>query len=376
MAKKSLNIALVFDDSLDRPDGVQQHLKTLAAWLVEQGNKVSFVCGQTTSQQPEGVEVFSLAKNLRIKANQNSLSLPLPVAKRSIRLILDRKGFDIIHLMLPFSPWFGGRVVNEALSRGMPLIGTFHTYPATTSQRAGSRLYGLLYGRKLKRFNQLISVSKATQTSVRELFGVQSIVLPNFIDIEHRRLGVKAKNQSQSIVFLGRMVERKGPQHLIEALGMLKAEGKLDNVRVKLGGPGPLLPQLRKRAAELDLNSQVDFPGFIDEEVKMHFLDADLSVFPSTGGEAFGISLLEAMAANTLVLGGDNPGYRTILGSQPKLLVDPTDIVALSSRIDELLNNTKLRHQLLKWQADQLTQYNVRVVGPRVIAVYHEALAL
>lgn len=376
MTNIKLRIALVFDDSLDRPDGVQQHLKVLAAWLVAQGHTVSFICGQTENKQLGGANVFSLAKNFNVKANQNSISLPRPVAKGIIKTIFDQANFDIVHVMLPFSPWFGGRVVDEAIQREIPVVGTFHTYPATIWQRLGSRLYGVVFAEKLKRFSRLISVSESTQISVRQLFGVETIIQPNFIDTSHFRFSRNTDARHKSLVFLGRLVARKGPQLLIEALGLLKSKGRLADVKLRLGGKGPMLSKLRQRVAALDLEKQVDLAGYIAEEDKAEFLVADLSVFPSTGGEAFGISLLEAMATGTLVLGGDNPGYRSVLGSQPKLLVDPTNIAALSERIDELLNDTQLRQRLLKWQASQLKQYDVRTVGPRLVNIYREVLAL
>lgn len=374
---KTLNIALVFDDSLDRPDGVQQQISILAGWLIKQGHEVSLISGQTEAKTISGAKVYSLAKNFRISANKNHLSLPRPVRQRTIARLFDQKQFDIVHIMLPLSPWFGGRVAKEASKRGIALVGTFHTYPSDAWQRLGSRLYGRLYKRTLKRFRILTSVSEATKSSVEDLFGVNSEVIPNFIDLDRFKSVKLGKTSAPSIIFLNRLEERKGPQHLIEALGLLRKEHRLGKMKTVIAGKGPLIQYLMKRVEQLDLKNFVSLPGFIDESDKPSFLaQAELAVYPSTGGEAFGIVLLEAMAVGTLVLAGDNPGYRSVLGMQPKAMVDPTNARGFAERIAELIDDKVLAEQLRRQQSDLVRQYDVKTVGPEVLDRYTRALAL
>ena len=45
--KRKLTVGLVFDDSLDRPDGVQQYVQRVAEWLTSQGHDVHFLVGET-----------------------------------------------------------------------------------------------------------------------------------------------------------------------------------------------------------------------------------------------------------------------------------------------------------------------------------------
>ena len=73
------------------------------------------------------------------------------------------------------------------------------------------------------------------------------------------------------------------------------------------------------------LGDNVVFHGFLEEDEKNDYLaSADVVSYPATGGEAFGIVLIEAMSTGQcVVLGGDNSGYRTVLGEGPNLLFDP-----------------------------------------------------
>jgi len=374
---KPLTIGLVFDDSLDRADGVQQQLKLLGWWLAESGHRVRYLAGETRGNSYAGQPVYSLSRNFKVAANQNRLTLPRPVPASRVAAILDRERFDVLHVMLPYSPFLGRTVVKQALKRQIPLVGTFHTHPASAWQTAGSWAYGRLIKASLRRFKGLTSVSPATKRYVRQTFGVDTLVVPNFIDRRRfsrgRPIAEVAAGQP-TVLYLGRLVQRKGPQHLVAAMGRLKAAGRLGDIRLVICGRGPLEDKLNRQIARLGLASQTVMAGHIDERLKPDYLaSAELAVFPATGGEAFGIVLIEAMAAGALTLGGDNPGYRTVLGGQPKLLVNPKDSPLLAERIYQLLHDQPERRRLLKWQQGRLARYDVGVVGPDLVRLYRRA---
>jgi phosphatidylinositol alpha-mannosyltransferase len=119
----------------------------------------------------------------------------------------------------------------------------------------------------------------------------------------------------------------------------------------------------------------VELLGFVSEENKPRFYaEADLAVFPATGGESFGIVLIEAMAAGAgVVVGGDNPGYRSVLGDDAEragTLVDPRDSAAMADAITALVEDPGLRTQLHKQQAEHVRRYDIDVVGPQLLELY------
>src|SRR5579862_4445122 len=95
--RQSLNVGLVFDDSLDSPDGVAQHVKTLGAWLSARGHTVSYLVGETKMSDWAGGKVYSLAKNQKVSFNGNKLSIPLPVKTQTLAKIIKELNFDILH---------------------------------------------------------------------------------------------------------------------------------------------------------------------------------------------------------------------------------------------------------------------------------------
>lgn len=118
------------------------------------------------------------------------------------------------------------------------------------------------------------------------------------------------------------------------------------------------------------------FLGFVPEEQKPDLLaSAEVAVFPAMGGESFGIVLIEAMAAGAgVVLGGDNPGYRSVLEDSPPALFYPRDTSDFADRLQAFLTDRKLRSSLHAHQQVAVRQYDVSVVGARVEKFYTQAI--
>ena len=141
-------------------------------------------------------------------------------------------------------------------------------------------------------------------------------------------------------------------------------------------GDGDLRPDLEEYVRNHQLGGNVMFHGFIDENEKADYLaSADLAIYPSTGGEAFGIVLIEAMATGRcVVLGGDNAGYRTVLGEREELLFDPLDSADLANRIEYFLTDKKLSADAITWQSNEVLKYDVNQIGAEVVGIYKEAI--
>jgi phosphatidylinositol alpha-mannosyltransferase len=176
-------------------------------------------------------------------------------------------------------------------------------------------------------------------------------------------------------VFLGRLVQRKGCEQLIVAFANLSR--RIPEAELVIAGTGPQREKLKKLTKASGLEGRISFLGYIDEKDKPGLLaSADIACFPSLYGESFGIVLLEAMAAGAgVVLGGDNPGYRSVLGDQPDLLIDPADTDAFTGKLEQLLEDRRLHRRLHKWQSEAVKQYDIEVVGPKVVDLYRSSIA-
>jgi phosphatidylinositol alpha-mannosyltransferase len=357
-----LKVGFVFDDSLDSFDGVSQQVKLLGGYFTNLGHEVRYLVGQTEMKEWQGGHVYSLARNM-----------PLPANKKAIKELIDRENFDILHVQMPYSP-FMAKYVIEAAPGKTALVGTFHILPSGLLTSAGTPLLKLAYGRSLKRFDSVTAVSAAAAEFAKKTLDIESNVIPNAVDIKKFMGATVTKNERPRIVFLGRLVKRKGCLELLKAFRILRISVDAELI---IAGRGPDMPKLKKYAAKHGLGQDVQFLGFIDEKDKPALLhSADIACFPSTGGESFGIVLIEAMAAGAgVVLGGNNPGYRSVLGDQPKLLIDPKKTVEFASRLHILLTDAALATDLHKWQSETIGQYDIQVVGQKILDTYKTAIA-
>jgi len=359
-----MKIGLVLDDTLDVPDGVQQYVLTLGRWLSNQGHDVHYLVGQTS--RTDLSNIHSLSRNVAVRFNGNRMRMPLPTNRRKLRQFLKEQHFDVLHIQMPYSPFMAARLIRVAPA-SVKIIGTFHIVAHGKIVAFANRLLGLWLRSSLNRFNTCLAVSPAAADFCRQMYGRECRVLPNVVDIARFQVASMPTAKPQ-IVFLGRLVPRKGCATLLKALSLLPND--VPEHDVIIGGSGPLETELKQTVDQLKL-SNVRFIGFVDEVTKPALLaNAAISVFPSQGGESFGIVLVEAMAAgHSVVLAGDNAGYRSVMTPYEQLLFDPFDAPALAQLIERQLRSTeriKLAHKL----GEHAAQFDVRLIGPRIVACY------
>ena len=371
-------IGFVLDDSLDRPDGVQQYVRTIGDWLQQRGHDVHCLVSTSNRHDPEHVHVLS--RNMSVRFNGNRMRMPLPASGGAIRHLLKTVHFDVLHVQMPYSPLLAGRVIARAAPQ-TAVVGTFHIVPVSPLVHVAGRLLAKWCRPTLRRFDTILSVSSAAQDFALSGFGLKSIVVPNAVDISRFRHAtpiLPLQPPAKRIVFLGRLVPRKGCMALLEAVRLLQSDPTAPPFAVTICGDGALRPVLEGFVKKHHLEDRVTFTGFISETDKPgYYASADITVFPSMGGESFGIVLLEAMASGvSAVLAGDNPGYRSVLGADATALsmFDPTNPAVLAERIRVLLQDEEQRQDLIRQQQQRLAVFDVHVVGQQLLDIYEAAL--
>lgn len=372
---KPLKIGFVLDDTLDTADGVQQYVLTVSTWLKAQGHEVHYLVGQTARTDLE--HIHSLARNVAVRFNKNRMSIPLPASKPALRQLLEREKFDVLHVQLPYSPMLAGRIIASAPAQ-TAIVGTFHVAPYSLLVSLGNHLLHVLNRRSIRRFDNIMSVSSVAQQFARKTIKQDTSIVPNTVDLGPYAAAKPLKRYNDgvtTVLFLGRLVERKGCWHLLRAVRILRDERLVKKpFRVVICGKGQLETPLKRYVAEHQLESIVDFAGFVAEEDKPAYMSAaDVAVFPSTGGESFGIVLIEAMAAaKGAVLAGNNPGYASV--ARPEALFDPHNERQLANMLAEHINSPSLRAQYHAQQQIMVKQYDVATVGRQIEDCYIAAL--
>lgn len=374
----ALTIGFVFDDTLDALDGVQQHITTIGTELARRGHDVHYLVGETHhSPVPQTV---SLARNVMVSFNGNRMRIPLPVRKREIRAALAHNDYDILHIQAPYSPLFGGRVLKCA-PQSTGVVATYHIAPIDRRARYGGRALGLVNAHSHRRVDEVIAVSQVAAQYAQFTAHTHGTIIANPVNVEKFATAAHRATRDAAhphIVFLGRLVPRKGAQLLLDALDYGERHGMfpMPGLHVTIAGDGPLMDDCVQRAARL--RTPVQFVGTVDEGKADLLASADVAVFPAIGGETFGIVLPEAIASGAgVTLAGDNPGYRWTMRSDEDALfsVGPDHARVLAERIERALTDAPWARRLHAREEALLDRYNVQAVTDEVEQVYARAIA-
>jgi len=116
----------------------------------------------------------------------------------------------------------------------------------------------------------------------------------------------------------------------------------------------------------------VEFTGFATEEEKpRYYRSADVFCSPATGGESFGMVVLEAMAAGTPVVASGIPGHRGILTNEREgLLAQPESAQALALALVRMLADGELRERTGLAGRETAALYSWHEVSKRVVTQY------
>ncbi len=144
--------------------------------------------------------------------------------------------------------------------------------------------------------------------------------------------------------YLARMCREKGLDVLVEAYVLLRQRGRVDRLKLSVGGSlgsadEPFVSLLRARLETAGLAADVAFHPNLDRPAKLAFLRG-LTVFsvPALYGEAFGLYLIEAMAAGVPVVQPRHAAFPEIIAATAGgTLCAPGDPAALADALEELL---------------------------------------
>ncbi len=144
-----------------------------------------------------------------------------------------------------------------------------------------------------------------------------------------------------SIVFAGRLIERKGCADLINAVGAL-SPGLKQLCSVKILGKGPQRDTLEQIVESEGLDSVVQFIGLVNNPMD-YFALSDICVFPSLRGEGLMGVVLEAMSTSACVVATRHNGNDILLDDNRGVLFEPGDVTQLANIIEILAHDKTLR---------------------------------
>jgi phosphatidylinositol alpha-mannosyltransferase len=368
-----MKIGIVTPTYYPYPGGVPEHVYHTYVELARGGHDVRVV---TTSfgpgDAPNEQHVIRIGRSVSVPANGSMCPVAFGVGMRArIRETLARESFDLLHIHEPLMPTLCLAVLAEA---GCPTVGTFH---ANNDGAVGYRMFRPILEPHFRKLSARIAVSREAERTVREHFGGEYVIVPNGVDVERFASAEpipELRDGSFNILFVGRMEPRKGAKHLFRALGSIARE--VPSVRLVVVGGGPLTRYYRSFVPE-SVADRVVFTGRVSGEMlARHYATADVFCSPATGGESFGIVLIEAMAAGAAVVASDIPGYRDVVeDGVTGLLTRRAAPESIAEAIASLARSDAIRRSLIESARRDVRQYSWHRVTARIFGVYQSVLS-
>lgn len=369
-----MKVGLILDGNIDFPGGVQTYVKGLYRFLVENGHQVLIIAGGNAGKTEEaGFKVIRVGKTYKMKGIGTQISAHLSwVRKKTVRRILEKENFDVIHLQALFG-LLGMRFLDLSLAKK---VATFHNYYEPGMLPLTVSLFSPLYRHYFKKLNGRIADSKPAEEFARLIEKGDYVIIPPGIEQKKFKKTSESdpsKKELVTILFMGRLDKRKGIMFLLDAFK--KVQDEVSNTRLLIVGDGPQAKEAEKFVRKHKLDN-VNFVGFVeDEDLPEFYAQADIYCSPACFGESFGIVLLEAMASSLPIVAFANAGYKEVIkGKGAQFLVEPKDTNGLTEALLTLIKNEELRKEISNWSLNEVQQYSWDRVGKKILGFYHKLL--
>lgn len=364
-----MKIGIVCPYAWDTPGGVSAHVRDLAETLIERGHSVSVL---TPVEDPSTLPDYAVdggrPRAVPYNGSVARLTFGVKATARVRRWIRDGH-FDVLHVHEPIAPSLG--VLACWAARG-PIVATVH-YSIERSRALVTAYY--VAQTALEKVSALIAVSEHARRTIVDHLGGDAVLIPNGVRVSRFRDAQPLRDWgAPTVLFLGRLDEpRKGLDVLLRALPAVCLA--VPDARLVLVGPGE--PDEVLADVDADLRSRITCLGRVSEADKARALrSADVYVAPNTGGESFGIVLLEAMAAGTPVVASDLEAFERVLdGGRCGVTFPVGDADALAAALVDLLTDAGRRADLARLGSARVRLYDWDTVADDVLHVYESVTA-
>ena len=361
-----MRIGIVCPYAWDIPGGVSAHVHDLAIALERLGHEVSVLApAENEDGLPSFVQSTGKPRAVRYNGSVARLSFGPVTALRVSKWIEDGK-FDVLHVHEPLAPSIS---VLACWSAKGPIVATWHS----SMDRSRVLLSLVKLARTaMEKISARIAVSEAALTTLREHVGGEALIIPNGVDtsvFNDAQPLAGWPGPGKSLVFLGRVDEpRKGLEVLINAYPAIRDKHK--DIRLLIAGPGDA-SELISTLSEQDAAS-VTHLGMIDDDQKARVLaSGTLYIAPNTGGESFGIVLLEAMATGTPVVASNLAAFARVLrDGHAGIMFNNEDSSSLAATVNTLLQDDVTQKKLVAAGRARAAQFDWSIVAHQIVEVY------
>jgi glycosyltransferase involved in cell wall biosynthesis len=364
-----------------RNGGISRYIRYLLTELARnpgQHDYTIFVNGPDTAAQL-GVHHPQITF---VSADWPEAKPPTRIAWEQLTLpgLIRQRGIQVLH-----SP---ANVLPELLPRECAGVVTLHDLAFMRMPEVltrPKRMYHRAFTtRSLRRASMIIAVSESTGRDLTELLGIASRRIATVYPCIDERFAQPVEEEAVQafrqrvgledfLLYLGTLEPRKNIPTLLDAYARLR---QMTGTRAKLvlaGGKGWLYDEIFARVQSLGLESEVVFPGYVnDADQLLWYHAASVFVYPSLY-EGFGIPVAEALACGT-------PVVTSAISSLPEagagiaLTVDPHDVEAMAAALHTALTDVAWREKCRTLAPTIVERFSASAMVRQTIAVYEKAI--
>jgi phosphatidyl-myo-inositol alpha-mannosyltransferase len=366
-----MRIGLVCPYDWEVPGGVREHVSGLAEALMELGHEVSVIApADDDAVLPDYVVPAGRAVPVPYNGSVARLAFGFLSAGR-VRRWLKEGDFDVLHVHEPAAPSLS--LLACWVADG-PIVATVHT--AIPKSRALHAAQPILAS-ALEKISGRIAVAEAARTTLVEHLGGDAVLIPNGVNVSRYEKAEPLPGfpgEGGTLGFLGRMDEpRKGLDVLLAAFTLLAPERP--GLRLLLAGARPPAAEALDRVPA-SLRDRIVLLGRVSDEDRVRaYHSVDVFCAPNTGGESFGMVLVEAMASGAPIVASDLDAFRRVLvGGRAGELFETGSPASLAAAAARLLDDPVHRASLAAAAAVAVRDYDWPVVARDVLRVYQAVI--
>lgn len=327
-----------------RAGGAEIHFQEIFKRIVQKGNEVTLLCshyrGAKEYDEIEGIKI--IRKGSWFVFNFSAFL--------EVRKILKQKKWDLVVEDINKLPFYSSYWHN------LPLLVIVHHFFDKAIFKEVNPIFGsyvYLSERSVPRFyrnKRFLAVSQSTKGELLKRGVHEERIKVIYCGIDHKHYKINEnlrKEETPTILYLGRLKKYKSVDHLIKALPLVQRE--IPQTRLVIVGEGDYKPELQNLAVNLGLEDEVLFTGFVDEKTKVEWLHrAWVTVYPSVK-EGWGLTNIEANACGTPAIASDVPGLReSVLPGKTGFLFGYGQVGELADKIVKIITDDVSRDRFSK----------------------------
>lgn len=253
--------------------------------------------------------------------------------------------------------------------------------PYIVTEHSSAFALGLVNRRRIKKLQPIvessannIAVSREFKKTLEKIFKAKKWqYIPNIVNGEFLESKLSFNNKDEGFKFINICLLSQNKRIDLLILAFAKAFKGNSNVKLKLGGDGPIRNVLKKLVESEGVSEQVTFLGALErKEVIQEIKKSDAFVL-SSNYETFGVVVIEALALGKPVIATRCGGPESIIVPEVGYLVEKNSVESLAQAMNELYENKD------RYSADDIRNYcrdnfSEKVVNNKLINVYTDIL--